>query len=331
MGLPMVIVGGWMAGNPGTLPVAPFVIALGLIGGGLLLPQRSTREIKRIVWAGFLLSVLLGIGAWQQWRDHSLMGTMAIGFAAAMVLSSLTAGLPKQSLIGGLIAVRGIAIASAAYAVIQVVQGAPRALGFLSLNPNALAGFLTITGMHWLIAGRGSRSSIAGASLILAGVPMAGSRWAMLVLGVAMVVLVAKRMVLDRSALVAAGVLLLMGLCVLAGVGRMEYLGEFSHLSDALARQQLTVLPSFIPAGFLGPLLEDGGHNAFLRVAVEAGWVGLVVFMGVLVIAYVRASNTVRPVIALLVVLGLMDYYVWGPFQLAPLLWAYAGLGVHGE
>jgi len=291
------------------------------------------------IWIGAALSVLLSIGAYQQWRGDSIMAMMAIGFAAAMVLTTLTAGLPKTSLESGMRLVRGLAFLLTGYAAIQVAAGAQRAVGALSLNPNALAGLLIVSAVHWLTTSR-SNASLWGSWFILMGVPLTGSRWGMLVLSIIIVYLAVRRVVSFKGAILLSTVVAIYVAILLTGALRFDPIivdgasdsataSLETHQRDALERWYVPpeLFPTLVPQGFLGPLgFGAGGHNTFSRVAVETGWLGISLFLGVIALAFSRANKALRPVLGVFLLLGMADYYIWGPFQLAPLMWAFFGL-----
>ncbi len=336
LGLPMILIGGWMTAVPGWLWVAPWVIACGLVGGGLLTRNPVSRDLKLTMYAVLVLTALLSWGAFQQWqRGGSIDAFGAIGFAAALLLSALAASLPTESLRHGMILVRVLAGVSTLYALAQAMQGVPRALGLLSLNPNALAGFLVLVATHWMIAERGSKRSIAGALFTLAGLPFTGSRWAFLVLAFIIAALLVKRVIGVRAALLLSAVLVVASAQIVGEAGRfdnpkLQGAGLITH--DSLDRFAMPITPAVEPQGFLGhQLFGKGGHNTFSRVAVEAGWIGLALYLGILVLALIRSRGAVRGALVVVLVLSLADYYVWGPFQLAPLTWALVGMGIYGQ
>lgn len=201
---------------------------------------------------------------------------------------------------------------------LQAAQGVYRPSGIAITAP--LAGGLLAVGTIYALSQPKLRPL---APVLFAATVFTGSRWAVVVAVVAVGAMILAGKVSSRPLIVALGIV---AVGVVVGIGfQRDGFGMWTQ--HAIYRLVLDQWPSLLPGGILAEF--GGNHNTLTRIATEAGLLAGLAWLSLLGLAIWRgATHTGWWLLCVLSGLGIMDYYIWRPMQLAPLFWLLIGLNV---
>jgi len=353
LGLPFIgaLAAGWVTESMPIIGSAAFAVAI--LFAWVQLPVISKAQ-TRLVGLGTILAILMFIGAvGQAWNplDGSDHLTVSFGFAALFMLSVLAAGMPRAVLLSGFQIMRYAGILGSIYAWIAMTW-VGRVYGPVHLNPNAFAGFLAFTAMQWLVLQEritARHALIAG--FLFSGIVFTGSRWALLISGLAVLLLFVWRKLPLHGAIIIGACVILAIWAATAPASSVLRVGVVSAPTSptevvpvaaatavktvtmaavsAKSRLAVPVTPGFMPRGYLGGKLNGNTmHSIYQRAAVETGWIGLGLFLTALWSALRSGNKQHRLLLLFLAALGIMDFYTWIGVQLVPVLWATMAIAV---
>jgi hypothetical protein len=335
----LVLVGGWMLNIPGAVYLVPVAVFAGIIATGGI-------RLNLIAALGYGIAAVLLISA----ADPRAIA-FAIMFALMVSAAAISPDVIRRGL--GVLLPLGLVTAVGCWAQQAAVGG--RAVGLLALNSNATAGFLVVAAV-WTLSKPASLRRELLVVLMLTGIAPTGSRWGLLCAVIIITAMAALRHVSPRTAIIVLVPVLVISLVQAAlGIGGMARLltpvEAYEPITRAVTGNQYTpigqqtvtvaskwdtmqgltedftlggpVLPLglLLGNGYQGP----GAHNLFMRAFSEAGLLGLGLLLTAIRLGVRYGRTRERWLIATLVLLGMMDLYVWGPFMLAPLLWMACG------
>jgi hypothetical protein len=163
-----------------------------------------------------------------------------------------------------------------------------------------------------------------------------GSRWALLVTGVALVVMGVTRRIAWQPLVAAVATLFLavflLGVLTPSGyqiAGYDSFASAVDSTRDNLGgRLAVPHIPSFLPSGVAE---HSGLHNVPLRIAVESGILAAVLWVGITLWAAMKWRNgVVWWILLTLLALSMLDYYPWMG-HLGGFWWLSIGILVKGR
>ncbi len=218
------------------------------------------------------------------------------------------------------------AVAQTAILLYQgMIQGSYRSEGIIH-NPNPAAGFLVIVSAYLLT----TKLRLLAIPMMASATLFTGSRWAVLVIALLLILVVIRGLVSWRFILLTSSIVFLVAIVyqdtILPSL-RVPYLAGADTAStwrDTEVRLKIERLPSLIPKGDVGIGLGPS-HNVPLRIASEAGILAALIWMGLSLrrVFPIRSWTGLQWAFVALLLLSMMDYYTWIG-SLGSLWWALA-------
>ncbi len=301
-------------------PVALSLLILGILvkiaTGTLQAPSRSTYFfliLLSFVWMSIPGSIWWGSGNWMAQLVYAAWMTPFVIFPLVRPSNIMPYIVP------------GAVVQTAILLYQGMIQGSYRSEGIIH-NPNPAAGFLVIVSAYLLT----TKLRLLAIPMMASAMLFTGSRWAVLVIALLLILVVIRGLVSWRFLLLTSSIVFLVAVVyqdtILPSL-RVPYLAGADTSStwrDTEVRLKIERFPSLIPKGDIGSGLGPS-HNVPLRIASEAGILAALIWMGLSLrrVFPLRSWSGLQWALVALLLLSLMDYYTWIG-SLGSLWWALA-------
>ncbi len=289
-------------------PVALSLLIAGMLvkiaTGTLQAPSRSTYLfliLLAFVWMSVPGSIWWGSGNWMAQLVYASWMTPFIIFPLVRPSNIMPYIVPG-------------AVAQTVILLYQgMIQGVQRSEGIIH-NPNPAAGFLVIVSAYLLT----TKLRLLAIPMMASAMLFTGSRWAILVVALLLILVVVRKLVSWRFLLLTSLIVFLFAFVyqdtILPSL-RVPYLSGADSAStwgDAGIRLKIERPPSLIPKGDVGSGLGPS-HNVPLRIASEAGFLAALIWIGLSLrrMYPLRSWSGMQWAFIALLLLSMMDYYTW--------------------
>ncbi len=272
--------------------------------GTLQAPSRSTylfMILLAFVWMSVPGSIWWGSGNWMAQLVYAAWMTPFIIFPLVRPSNIMPYIVPG-------------AVAQTVILLYQgMIQGVQRSEGIIH-NPNPAAGFLVIVSAYLLT----TKLRLLAIPMMASAMLFTGSRWAILVVALLLLLVVIRKLVSWRFLLLTSLIVFLFAFVyqdtILPSL-RVPYLAGADTAStwrDAGIRLKIERPPSLIPKGDVGSGLGPS-HNVPLRIASEAGFLAALIWIGLSLrrMYPLRSWSGLQWAFMALLLLSMMDYYTW--------------------